>query len=212
MNIIKSLNLLTIISTVSGFIFTPLASANETFSICVGNLSQRVYIDTAISDCQDVYRQKLVNETFSTCVENLSKRVYIDTAINGCQKAFSGYYVGETFSTCVENLSKRVYIDTARKTCKTALSNAKGEFRPTQTTGSGTQSPLPVQYGGDPQKIADCMKEVMYARRPVCTRNRCAQLGSPSENANTGFGGWQWQTVRTDISENAAAQACSNAR
>ena len=39
-----------------------------------------------------------------------------------------------------------------------------------------------------------------------------AEQCPPEENANDGFGGWQWQTVRTSTSENAAVRACYNAR
>jgi hypothetical protein len=73
--------------------------------------------------------------------------------------------------------------------------------------------PYPQQSVGDPQAIADCVKKLLYERKPVCTRDGyCARLGSPEENANNNFGGWQWQTVRTSMSESAAAQACQGAR
>lgn len=73
-------------------------------------------------------------------------------------------------------------------------------------------NPYPALPGGSPQAISQCMRNLLYERRPVCTRSYCAQLGSPAENANNNFGGWQWQTVRTETSESAAAQACQNAR
>ncbi|WP_169267848.1 MULTISPECIES: hypothetical protein [Brasilonema] len=50
---------------------------------------------------------------------------------------------------------------------------------------------------------------MMYERKLVCTRSgfpRCSHF--PDE----GFGGWQMQDVRTDVSEQTAVQACRNAQ
>jgi hypothetical protein len=60
--------------------------------------------------------------------------------------------------------------------------------------------------GGSPEGIPKCMQKLLYERKLVCTRDSCSRI--PRE----GFGGWQSQNVRTDLSESAAAQACQNAR
>src|SRR4028118_94284 len=63
------------------------------------------------------------------------------------------------------------------------------------------------QIGGSPQGIANCMKNLMYEQRLVCTESSCSQ-----STREDGFGGWQLQIVRTEISEAGAVQACQNAR
>lgn len=84
---------------------------------------------------------------------------------------------------------------------------------PTPTSAPIVQPPViyqpqsQPQIGGSPGAIADCMKNLMYEQRLVCTRNYCSQL-----RQEAGYGGWQLQTVRTGISEAAAVQACRNAR
>ncbi|MEH2246748.1 hypothetical protein [Nostoc sp.] len=60
-----------------------------------------------------------------------------------------------------------------------------------------------------PKAITDCMKRLMSERKLVCTRSDfpgCSQI--PDE----GFAGWQTQDIRTDVSEETAAQACRNAQ
>jgi hypothetical protein len=78
---------------------------------------------------------------------------------------------------------------------------------PASPTPSSAPPARQPQIGGSPQAIASCMKNLMYEQRLVCTRSRCSQL-----NREDGWGGWQLQTVRTEISEAAAVQACQNAR
>jgi len=65
---------------------------------------------------------------------------------------------------------------------------------------------------GDPKAILQCMNGLLYVRKPVCTRVSCSRGDTPEEHANYGTGGWQWQTVRTEISESTAADACRNAK
>lgn len=73
----------------------------------------------------------------------------------------------------------------------------------------GGNPTTPSTPGGSPKAITDCMKRLMYERKLVCTRSgfpRCSHF--PDE----GFGGWQTQDVRTDVSEQTAVQACGNAQ
>ncbi|MCY7367967.1 MAG: hypothetical protein LH474_07425 [Chamaesiphon sp.] len=66
--------------------------------------------------------------------------------------------------------------------------------------------PYPT-VGGSPQAIQQCMNSLLYTRQLVCTRESgCSRI--PQE----GFGGWQYDNVRTKTSDTAAAQACQNAR
>lgn len=79
-------------------------------------------------------------------------------------------------------------------------------YQPQQPAVIYQQQPQP-QMGGSPQAISNCMKNLMYEQRLVCTRSYCSQL-----RREDGYGGWQRQTVRTETSEAAAVQACQNAR
>ena len=145
------------------------------------------------------------SQSFSQCVMELYRGPYSRTdAAKNCLNAFRGRPVNEEFTNCVNTLYRGPYSRTdANNYCQQAFSNSSMQ---------NSNPPSRTDRGGDPQAIADCMKKLMYDRRPVCTRGSCARLGSPADNANRGFGGWQWQTVRTDISEEGAAQTCQNAR
>lgn len=79
-------------------------------------------------------------------------------------------------------------------------------YQPQQPAVIYQPQPQP-QIGGSPQAITNCMKNLMYEQRLVCTRSYCSQL-----RREDGYGGWQMQTVRTGISESAVVQACQNAR
>jgi hypothetical protein len=82
--------------------------------------------------------------------------------------------------------------------------------QPAPTPSPAQPTPVIVNpnqtIGGSPEGIPKCMQALLYERRLVCTRDSCSRI--PDE----GFGGWEYQNVRTDISESAAAQACQNAR
>lgn len=191
------------------------AQSNETFSECVTNLDDlpNVRVGDAIEDCQSVYSRQWVGEPFSECVANLDElpNVRVDDAIGACQTVFVGDYVGETFSECIRKLDSlpNVRVDDARDVCAVVVENAEGLSFP---ASSRTESQRNLPPSGDPQAISDCIQRLLYERRPVCTRSGCAQLSSPAENADRNFGGWQWQTVRTDVRESTAAEACQNAR
>ena len=66
--------------------------------------------------------------------------------------------------------------------------------------------PVQTKPTRPPGAVANCMRQLLYTRKLVCTRTvfpGCSSI--PQE----GFAGWQTQDVRTDVSEDAAAQACS---
>ena len=117
-----------------------------------------------------------------------------------CIKKYSAFY----YSPEGGDLSRAAALAKAEKTC------AEQSKQPTPRNDE-PREPRNDNSGGSPEAIASCMKKLMYERKPVCTRSDCARLSSPEENANSGFGGWQWQTVRTSTSENAAVRVCRNA-
>jgi hypothetical protein len=66
--------------------------------------------------------------------------------------------------------------------------------------------PVQTKPTRPPEAVVNCMRQLLYTRKLVCTRTgfpRCSSI--PQE----GFAGWQTQDVRTDVSEDAATQACS---
>ncbi len=66
--------------------------------------------------------------------------------------------------------------------------------------------PVQTRPTRSPQATANCMHKLLYTRKLVCTRQGFPGCSSiPQE----GFAGWQTQDVRTDISEDSAARACS---
>lgn len=151
-------------------------------------------------------------QTFSQCVLQLYRGPYSGKeAAESCLEVFKGKPAIEEFTTCVETLYKGPFSkDDAKSYCTQVSTNAQ---QPVQ------QSPYPYppypyspSPGGSPQAIADCMKKLMYERKPVCTRSGCFSLNTPEKNANQNFGGWRWQIVRTSIGESAAIQVCQNAR
>jgi hypothetical protein len=150
------------------------------------------------------------SQSFSSCVIQLQRGPYNSKqSAENCLNAFRGKPINENFSTCVEVLYRNPYSSQAANDyCQQAFNNApNGNSFP----NNDFEQQRPAM-GGDPNAIATCMKKLMYDRQPVCTTGSCARLGSPEENANNSFGGWQWQTVRTNISEDGAARACRNAR
>jgi hypothetical protein len=118
-----------------------------------------------------------------------------------CIKKYSEFY----YSRQGGDLSRADALAKAEKTC------AEQSQQPTRRNDE-PREPRNDNSGGSPEAIASCMQKLMYERKPVCTRSDCARLSSPEENANNSFGGWQWQTVRTSTSENAAVRACREAR
>lgn len=160
------------------------------------------------------------SQTFSQCVLSLYRGPYSarDAATN-CLDVFKDKPVNEEFTTCVEALYEGPYSrNDSNNYCKQASANARQpEQQPERPPYPYPYPPYPYppypqQSGGNPQAVANCVKKLMYERKAVCTRGgSCARLNSPEENANNNFGGWQWQTVRTSISESAAAQACQGA-
>jgi hypothetical protein len=154
------------------------------------------------------------SQTFSQCVLRLYMGPYSakDAAIS-CLEVFKGKPATEEFTTCVEALYKGPFRkNDANSYCTQALTNAQQPAQQSPYPYSPYPYPPYPSPGGNPQAIADCMKKLMYERKPVCTRSRCFSLNTPENNANQNFGGWEWQTVRTSISESAAVQACQNAR
>lgn len=148
------------------------------------------------------------NQSFSQCVLNLYSGPYsANDAAKNCLTAFRGRAVNEEFTTCVIALYKGPFSQSdANQYCQRALESSAS------TTPDSEDIRERRRRGGDPQAIQQCMNGLLYVRKPVCTRSACARLSTPEENANNGFGGWQWQTVRTETSESTAADACRNAR
>jgi hypothetical protein len=164
-----------------------------------------------------------VSQTLGQCVEEL-KNAYpysVDSKVHFnhvqlCQNTLSVQPPAESLGHCVKSLNN-VYpysVDSATNNrhiqiCSDLLRVQQSNLnRPVQTL-QPVQPVQPVQprtVGGSPEAIASCMRRLMYERKLVCTRDRCSSI--PSE----GFGGWQTQNVRTEISEDAAVQACQNAR
>lgn len=140
-----------------------------------------------------------------------------------CQNTLSSQPPTESIGRCVSGLNQ-VYpyqVDSTtnnrhQEICAALLqaqqNNANQQRQPPAANTYPYPYPYPASPSGDPQAIRQCMQNLLYERQPVCTRSYCARLGSPAENANNNFGGWEWQTVRTATSESAAAQACQNAR
>jgi hypothetical protein len=188
-----------------------------------------IYPCTSIMSAQSV----LANTPISNCIQSL---LYRNTSFQGLKRTelseraalsvCTGVMTNEqagSVKNCVESLLYRntsfqglkrteTSEDTAISAC--ALSRSTPTNNPANPApGSNTininvnpganQNPLST---GSPQGISDCMKRLMYQRKLVCTRQRCSHF--PSE----GFGGWEMQDVRTEVSEAAAVQACQNAR
>ena len=127
------------------------------------------------------------------CIRDLSPlRMTYEQRIDVCQNA------DESTSKCVLDLAPLSMTNEQRV-------RACSRIAPP----SQSQSPPLTIPSGSPQAIADCMRKLMYERRFVCTRSAPLVCFNPPEE---GFGGWQTQNVRTDISETAAVQACQNAR
>ncbi|MBD1848207.1 hypothetical protein H6F89_33620 [Cyanobacteria bacterium FACHB-63] len=126
----------------------------------------------------------------------------------------------ETLGQCVSGLNQvypyRADSDVNNRhiqICSSLLQNQQSN-RPQPSQPQGGVIFVPAQGGmmqpapsGNGRAISTCMKNLMYEQRLVCTRSYCSQL-----SREDGWGGWQLQTVRTEISEAAAVQACQNAR
>lgn len=168
-----------------------------------------------------------VSQTLGQCVQDL-KNAYpysVDTKVHFnhvqlCQNTLSVQQPAESLGQCVKSLNN-VYpysVDSTTnnrhiQVCSDLLRVQQSNLnRPVQPVQPPVQSVQPVQprtVGGSPEAIASCMRRLMYERKLVCTRTgfpKCSSI--PSE----GFGGWQTQNVRTETSEDAAVQACQNAR
>lgn len=145
------------------------------------------------------------SESFSQCVLKLYRGPYSssDAAMN-CLAGFRGKPTNESLSECVDALYRGPFSSSnAGRYCREAQANSVSD-----TPRYGDR-----RRGGNPRAIKTCMNSLLYTRRPVCTRQgSCARLDSPENNADRGFGGWQWQTVSTGMSEYAAASACRNAQ
>lgn len=77
-------------------------------------------------------------------------------------------------------------------------SSAQPQPQPTNNTApTGSSQPR----GGSPDGIASCVNKLLYKNAQVCTRTYIS--GSCRD--------WETRQVRSDISENVAAQACQNA-
>lgn len=161
-----------------------------------------------------------VSQALGQCVQDL-KNAYpysVDSKVHFnhvqlCQNTLSVQPPAESLGQCVKSLNN-VYpysVDSATnnrhiQVCSDLLRVQQSNLnRPVQPVQS-VQPVQPRPVGGSPEAIATCMRRLMYERKLVCTRDRCSSI--PSE----GFGGWQTQNVRTEISEDAAVQACQNAR
>jgi len=150
-----------------------------------------------------------IQQTLGQCIKELNQRGIYSGAADRCEKLLQTQAPVQTLGQCIGGLNAVGIYSEAADRCQRLLSTQAQN----QNQNLPPRTPPPaVVPGGSPQAIADCMKKLMYERRPVCTRSYCAQLRSPAENANDNFGGWQWQIVRTEISETAAVQACQNAR
>jgi hypothetical protein len=152
------------------------------------------------------------NQTLGDCTKDLIEQYYDrDKALKTCAGTLQYQKTSQTLGQCTNGLIGQYYDrDTAANAC-TELLQKQQQY--TENDNPRRRESYRDSPSGDPQAIADCMKKLLYENRPVCTREgSCARLSSPAENANQGFGGWQWQTVRTEISEDGAARACRNAR
>jgi hypothetical protein len=164
-----------------------------------------------------------VSQTLGQCVQDLNKaypyRVDSEGHFNHvqlCQNTLSVQPPAESLGQCVKSLNdvypyradsetNNRHIQVCSNLLRVQQSNLNRPVQPVQPVQS-VQPVQPRTVGGSPEAIASCMRRLMYERKLVCTRNRCSSI--PSE----GFGGWQTQDVRTEISEDAAVQACQNAR
>ncbi len=112
----------------------------------------------------------------------------------------------QTLGECISDLRQQgFYSKDAADRCQKLL-EGQNQF-PNRFPDRWDRRNSSFERGGNPQAISDCMNKLMYEQRLVCTRSYCSRL-SPQD----GFGGWQRQTVRTAISEDAAVRACRNAR
>jgi hypothetical protein len=163
-----------------------------------------------VKELNDAYPYRIESVVFKkhtqVCLKNLATQTPTET-LGQCVVAMNGLYPYR-----VESDVAAVHTEACNDllTAQRLNSNRQVQSNPPYPY---PPYPYPQQGGGDPQAVADCVKKLLYERKPVCTRDGlCARLGSPEENANNNFGGWQWQTVRTSISESSAAQACQGAR
>ncbi|OUL32943.1 hypothetical protein BV372_18010 [Nostoc sp. T09] len=188
-----------------------------------------IYPCTSIINVQTA----LANTPASNCIQSL---LYRNTSFDGLKRTELSEQMAVSICTgvntneqansvknCVESLLYRntsfsgprrteISEDTAINACALSRNTPNSNFN-NPAPGSNTininvnpganQNPI---AGGSPKAITDCMKRLMYEQKLVCTRNRCSHF--PSE----GFGGWEMQDVRTDVSETAAVQACQSAR
>jgi hypothetical protein len=165
-----------------------------------------------------------VSQTLGQCVQDLNKaypyRVDSEAHFNHvklCQNTLSVQQPAESLGQCVKSLNdvypyradgetNNRHIQVCSNLLRVQQSNLN---QPVQPPVQSVQPVQPRPVGGSPEAITTCMRRLMYERKLVCTRTgfpRCSSM--PSE----GFGGWQTQDVRTEISEAAAVQACQNAR
>ena len=161
-----------------------------------------------------------VNQTLGQCITDIRKSsnfsINSNEAANLCTQNLKFQLPLQSMGQCITDVRKSsnfsINSDKAGQLCQYLLQQQAQNSNRNFDQNRPNSTPSNVQLGGSPQAIEDCIKRLMYERKPVCTRGRCARLRSPEDNANRGFGGWQWQTVRTSMSESSAVRACQNAR
>ncbi len=165
---------------------------------------QPVFAGTPISDCINslLYNASSYGSRRTEVSEQTASRVCM-----GVKTEQESQSVKSCFNSLLYNASSygSRRTETSEETAIQACAIARDT--PTPSTNTGViLVPIQNKPTQSPEAVAKCMRRLLYTRKLVCTRTdfpRCSSI--PSE----GFAGWQTQDVRTDISEDAAAKACS---
>jgi hypothetical protein len=176
-------------------------------------LSLPLIVEITVGVISDTSVKAQQQQTFRECIDDLYRYFSASESANRCEQALKIQPPIQTIGQCTSDLYKYFSAAEASNRCQTLLTtqnqnqNSRNQFPTPVLTPVPAPVPTPVVVpGGSPEAIASCMRRLMYERKLFCTRSRCSSI--PSE----GFGGWQTQNVRTEISEAAAVQACQNAR
>jgi hypothetical protein len=174
-------------SVAANIIASPAVFAQTPISDCINSL---LYTDTSFGR----QRSKVSEQTASRVCTGV-KTEQESQSVKSCFKSL--LYRETSFG------SQRT--DTSEETAIQACTIARDT--PTPPTNTGViLVPIPNKPTQSPEAVAKCMRQLLYTRKLVCTRTGFPSCSSiPSE----GFAGWQTQDVRTEISEDAAAKACS---
>ncbi len=146
---------------------------------------------------------QVTDQTFGGCIASLVESgLDRGKASQACFDTMSKQPQTQTLGQCVTDLKEQLGtpVTRAQRVCSALIEAQPKNNRPAQNPSPSF--PQRQRPSASPQEVSTCMNKLMYERKLVCTRNRCSHF--PSE----GFGGWETQNVRTDISEQAAIQAC----